>query len=88
MHERMVIDTGPLIALDPLAASDIPAKLNLAYLAPEAVRRELESGVSVRHPSIRPGWLEFQGRASPPSAGLRCLPERVRRYLDALGEAR
>jgi predicted nucleic acid-binding protein len=65
MDKRIVINTGPLIALMRMEALAIPAKLDLEFVAPDEVCRELEEGVGAGHPAIRPAWLAFQSLKSP-----------------------
>ncbi len=79
MDRRIVINTGPLIALMRMKALEIPGKLDLVFVTPEEVRRELDDGVSVGYPPVRPVWLTYQRLQSP-------LPPLVTSVLDA-GEA-
>lgn len=59
MDKRIVINTGPLIALMRIQALEVPGKLDLEFLAPEEVRLELEEGAQVGHPPVRPYWLAY-----------------------------
>jgi predicted nucleic acid-binding protein len=79
MDKRIVINTGPLIALMRMEALEIPGKLDLVFVAPEEVRRELDDGASAGHPPVRPVWLSYQRLQVP-------LPALVTSVLDA-GEA-
>jgi hypothetical protein len=65
MDKRIVIDTGPLIALTRMKALDIPAQLDLVFLAPTEVRQELEAGAVAGHPAVRPAWVAFQALRTP-----------------------
>lgn len=65
MDKRIVINTGPLIALMRMEALEIPAKLDLVFLAPEEVRRELDEGAIAGYSPIRPAWLSYQSLQSP-----------------------
>lgn len=79
MDKRIVINTGPLIALARMEALEIPARLDLVFIAPEAIRRELDEGASVGHPPVSPAWLSYRPLRSP-------LTPLVTSVLDA-GEA-
>jgi predicted nucleic acid-binding protein len=79
MDKRIVINTGPLIALMRMKALEIPGKLDLVFISPEEVRRELDDGASAGYPPVRPDWLSYQPLRSP-------LPPLVSSVLDA-GEA-
>jgi predicted nucleic acid-binding protein len=48
-----------------IQALDVPGKLDRRFLAPEEVRRELEDGVDVGHPPVRPEWLDYRSLAAP-----------------------
>jgi predicted nucleic acid-binding protein len=79
MDKRIVINTGPLIALMRMEALEVAAKLDLVFIAPDEVRLELEAGAAAGHPPVRPPWLAVQSLTSP-------LPVMVTSVLDA-GEA-
>jgi len=79
MDKRIVINTGPLIALMRMEALQIPADLDLEFVAPDEVGRELEAGVGAGHPPVCPEWLTFQSLKAP-------LPPMVTSVLDT-GEA-
>jgi uncharacterized protein len=56
--ERIIINTGPLIAL---AVSDALApvgRLPLRFSCPPQVRQELDEGAERGYPSVEPPWLE------------------------------
>jgi len=65
MDKRVVINTGPLIALMRIQALEVPGKLDLEFLAPEEVRRELEEGIQAGHPPVRPDWLAYHRLIAP-----------------------
>ncbi len=65
MDKRIVINTGPLIALMRIQALDLPGKLDLEILAPEEVRLELEEGAQAGHPPVRPDWLAYHRLKAP-----------------------
>lgn len=79
MDKRIVINTGPLIALMRMDALQIPAELDLEFVAPDEVSRELEAGIGAGHAPVRPQWLAFQPLKIP-------LPPMVTSVLDT-GEA-
>ena len=71
MAERIVVNTGPLIAFDRIGCLDVIGQLPYEFLSPEEVRRELEEGASAGHPRIAPEWLQHRALGSPPRlAGL------------------
>ena len=74
-----MINTGPLIALMRIQALDLPAKLDLEFLAPEQVLHELEQGAQAGHPPVRTDWLTYHQLEAP-------LTPMVTSVLDA-GEA-
>lgn len=57
MAERLVINSGPLIALARAEALEVAAHLELELLCPPQVRAELDVGEAQGHPAVRPGWL-------------------------------
>jgi uncharacterized protein len=60
MTERIVINTGPLIALIRMEALDIPGQLPYEFLCPQEVQAELEAGTASGHPVVHPPWLHVQ----------------------------
>ena len=65
MDKRIVINTGPLIALMRIQALEIVEQLDLEFLAPEQVRHELEQGTQAGHPLVRTDWLSFHRLEAP-----------------------
>jgi predicted nucleic acid-binding protein len=65
MDRRVVINTGPLIALTRIQALEVPGKLDLEFVAPEEVRRELEEGVQAGYLPVRPKWLAYYRLQTP-----------------------
>lgn len=65
MPERIVINTGPLLALARGAVLDIVPALGFDFLCPLEVRAELDAGERAGFPPIRPTWLEFRELARP-----------------------
>jgi len=68
MHDRIVIDTGPLITLARIGALDIPGRLPFEFICPVQVRNELDDGSHAGHPDVRPPWLAVEALRSPASA--------------------
>lgn len=65
MAKRIVINTGPLIALMRMKALDLPAQLDLVFLAPTEVRQELDAGARAGHPAVHPAWVTYQALRTP-----------------------
>ncbi len=58
MHlERVVINTGPLIALARTGLLEPVGKLPIDFLCPLEVCREIEVGVSAGYRAARPEWV-------------------------------
>lgn len=57
MNERIVINTGPLIALGKMQAFDLIAQLPYDFCCPPQVETELLNGVALGHPVTRPAWV-------------------------------
>jgi predicted nucleic acid-binding protein len=67
MADRIVINTGPLIALGRIKALDVPGQLPYEFLCPSEVRAELDAGAAVGHLAVNPPWLKVQPLKDPPS---------------------
>jgi len=67
MAERIVINTGPLIALMRMEAIDVPGQLPYEFLCPLEVRAELDAGATSGHAIVNPSWLEVQPLTDSPS---------------------
>jgi uncharacterized protein len=59
MAERIVLDTGPIVALARVDTLDVVAKLAIEFVAPIEVRDELDEGVRHGHPVIAATWVRF-----------------------------
>lgn len=59
MPERIVINTGPLLALARGEALDIAPGLGFEFICPAAVHAELAAGERVGFQPVRPGWLRI-----------------------------
>jgi uncharacterized protein len=65
MAERLVVNTGPLIALHRAEALDFVGQLPVEFLSPHEVQDELLEGVRHGHPPISPLWVRFVALAKP-----------------------
>jgi hypothetical protein len=65
MADRIVIDTGPLIALARAGALEIVPKLPLDFVCPGEVRDELDEGEARGFLPIRASWLTVISLRSP-----------------------
>ncbi len=65
MAERLVVNTGPLIALHRAEALDVIGQLPVEFLSPHEVRDELVEGVRHGHPPVSPSWVRFVALAKP-----------------------
>lgn len=77
--ETIVINTGPLILLDKAQAFDVVSRLGFDFIAPPAVRSELDAGTAKGLPAIHPPWLAIVPLNGP-------IPTQISALLD-LGEA-
>lgn len=68
MAERIVINTGPLIALARMDALDVPGQLPYEFICPSQVREELDEGASLGYQTITPAWLTVIPLSASPSA--------------------
>ena len=68
MAERIVINTGPLIALARMGALDVPGQLPYEFICPSQVREELDEGASLGYQTITPAWLSVIPLSASPSA--------------------
>jgi hypothetical protein len=56
MAERVVINTGPLIALAKMDSLDVTGQLPLEFICPADVRDELDEGAAQGYQLIVPSW--------------------------------
>ena len=68
MAERIVINTGPLIALARMDALDLPGQLPYEFICPSEVRGELDEGARLGYQTISPPWLTVISVSAAPSA--------------------
>ncbi len=59
MADRLVINTGPLIALARAEALEVVAALPIEIIAPLEVQAELEAGVAAGHPWVSAPFVRF-----------------------------
>jgi predicted nucleic acid-binding protein len=57
MVEKVVINTGPLIALERINALALVQELPYEFLCPAEVRAELDAGASRGYPPVTAAWL-------------------------------
>ena len=67
MAKQIVVNTGPLIALERMGCLDVIGALPFQYLYPEEVRSEISAGVQKGHPSIAPSWIECRALSTNPT---------------------
>jgi predicted nucleic acid-binding protein len=65
MADRIVINTGPLIALARMDALDVAAGLPFEFICPLEVKDELDDGVAQGHAVIAPSWLTVAPLSAP-----------------------
>jgi len=63
--ERLVINTGPLIAFERIDCLEVIGELPYKILCPQEVRTELDEGEAAGHPRVDPPWLEVKALAKP-----------------------
>ena len=65
MSERIVINTGPLIALGKMQALDIIAQLPYEFVCPAQVETEILNGVALGYPVTLPVWVNVLPLQTP-----------------------
>jgi len=65
MAEVLVINTGPLIALERMACLNQVGRLPFEFVCPEQVRQELDEGHAAGYPLIDPPWLRTRSVSEP-----------------------
>jgi len=65
MAERLVVNTGPLIALQRADALDVVGRLPFEFLSPIEVRDELLEGVRHGRAPVSPPWVRFTPLGKP-----------------------
>jgi len=67
MPERIVINTGPLMALARMDVLDVVGRLPFEFVTPREVQAELDEGVRLGHIPVAPSWLHTLALQRPPS---------------------
>ena len=65
MRERLVINTGPIIAFTRADATEILARLQLDFVAPPEVAAEIEAGAACGHSVVWPTCIAVVPLAEP-----------------------
>ena len=65
MAEQLVVNTGPLIALQRANALDVVGQLPFEFLSPTEVQQELLEGVRHGHEPVSPPWVRFASLSRP-----------------------
>jgi len=65
MSKRIVINTGPLIALGKMQAFSVIKQLPYEFCCPAQVETELLNGAALGHPVSRPDWVTVLSLQSP-----------------------
>jgi predicted nucleic acid-binding protein len=74
--DRLVVNTGPLIALGRVDALDLISRLPIRFLAPALVAEEIAAGARLGHPVLMPTWVEVAALKAPlPQLSLSTLDE-------------
>lgn len=66
--ERLVINTGPLVALGRVGALDLVGALGLDACTPEEVAAEITAGLAAGHSVSLPSWVRVVALVGPLSA--------------------
>jgi predicted nucleic acid-binding protein len=65
MAEKIVINTGPLIALSKMQAFEVVEKLQFDFICPTEVKAELLAGEQIGYTIDLPSWLEIVTLENP-----------------------
>jgi len=65
MTERIVINTGPLVALARVDLLAVVGKLPFEFISPTEVSQEVAQGVALGYPDARPAWLKIVPLSRP-----------------------
>ncbi|MEW6210806.1 MAG: DUF3368 domain-containing protein [Acidobacteriota bacterium] len=65
MSEKIVINSGPLIALGKMQALDLIAQLPYEFLCPSQVETEILKGTSLGYSVVIPSWVKVLSLQSP-----------------------
>jgi predicted nucleic acid-binding protein len=67
MSNRIVINTGPLIAFGRMDCTELVRQLPFDLCAPDQVRKELEAGNALGYATVFPDWIRVISLDDPPS---------------------
>ncbi len=65
MPDRIVINTGPLIALSKMEAFDVISQLPFEFLCPTQVQTEIQNGIARGYSVAVPTWVSVMPLAAP-----------------------
>ncbi len=65
MNERIVINTGPIIALGKMQLFSVIEQLPYEFCCPQQVETELLTGAALGHPVTRPAWVKILPLQTP-----------------------
>jgi predicted nucleic acid-binding protein len=65
MSERIVIDTGPIVALSRAGVTGAIAQMPIEFLSPMEIRRELDKGPPAGREAVDFTWIRFIVRTTP-----------------------
>jgi predicted nucleic acid-binding protein len=68
--ERIVMNTGPLVAFTRIGCLEVIGRLPYEFVCPAEVWQELDDGRISGHPWVAPAWLRRTPLSSPPSPAL------------------
>lgn len=68
MRERIVVDTGPIVALSRGGATPAIARMPIEFLSPMEIRRELDKGPPAGREPVDFTWVRFVPRTAPLNA--------------------
>jgi predicted nucleic acid-binding protein len=64
MGERIVIDTGPIVALSRAGVTGAVASMPVEFLSPMEIRKELDRGPPAGREPVDLGWIRFVVRTA------------------------
>ncbi|MBN1341151.1 MAG: hypothetical protein JXQ73_00625 [Phycisphaerae bacterium] len=65
MDDRIVINTGPLIAFARADALDVLRQLPIQFICPREVEQEIKAGAALGYPVVLPPWLTIIQLGNP-----------------------
>jgi len=67
MNNRIVLNTGPIIAFGKIDAFELIKELPFHFVTPSQVQTEIGIGASLGYPVVIPSWIEVIRLVNPPS---------------------